>query len=187
MKDSLDAWFAREILVYEDSLVRYLTRSWHHRDDIHDLRQEAYVRVYEAAAQERPRAPKSFLFTTARNLMTDRLRKSRVVSIEAKADLESLNIHMDEVTPEHHAMARDELRTLSRVFEQLTPRCREVVWMRRVEDLSQREVATRLGIAETVVEKQIAKAMRRFADALFREQGSESTKVRTTPKKQLKQ
>jgi RNA polymerase sigma-70 factor (ECF subfamily) len=94
---------------------------------------------------------------------------------------------MDEVTPEHHAMARDELRTLSHAFEQLTPRCREVVWMRRVEDLSQREVATRLGIAETVVEKQIAKAMRRFADALFREQGSGTTKVRTTSKKQLKQ
>ena len=186
MTDSLDAWFAREILVYEDSLVRYLTRSWHHRDDIHDLRQEAYVRVYEAAAQERPRAPKSFLFTTARNLMADRLRRSRVVSIEAKADLESLNVHVDEVSPEHHAVAHDELRTVARAFEQLTPRCREVVWLRRVEDLSQREVATRLGIAETVVEKQIAKAMRRFADALFRERGLETIKVRTTPKKQLK-
>ncbi len=166
--------------------MRYLTRSWHHRDDIHDLRQEAYVKVYEAAAKERPRSPKSFLFTTARNLMADRLRRSRVVSIEAKADLGSLDFHVDEVSPEHHAIARDELRTLSRVFEQLTPRCREVVWMRRVEDLSQREVATRLGIPETVVEKQIAKAMRRFADALFRERGSATTKVRTTHKKQLK-
>jgi RNA polymerase sigma factor (sigma-70 family) len=183
--DSLDAWFAREILVYEDSLVRYLTRSWHHRDDIHDLRQEAYVRVYEAAARERPRAPKSCLFTNARNLMADRLRRSRVVSIEAKADLESLNVHVDEVSPEHHAVAHDELRTVARAFERLTPRCREVVWLRRVEDLSQREVAARLGIAETVVEKQIAKAMRRFADALFRERGLETIKVRT-PKKQLK-
>jgi RNA polymerase sigma factor (sigma-70 family) len=184
--DSLDAWFAREILVYEDSLVRYLTRCWHHRDDVHDLRQEAYVRVYEAAVQERPRSPKSFLFTTARNLMSDRLRRSRVVSIEAKADLESLNVHIDEVSPEHHAVADDELRMLARAFEQLTPRCREVVWLRRVEDLSQREVAMRLGIAENVVEKQIAKAMRRFADALFRERGSESTEVRPAARKQIK-
>lgn len=157
--------------MYEDSLMRYLTRCWRHRDDIHDLRQEAYVRVYEAAAQCRPRAPKSFLFTTARNLMADRLRRSRVVSIEAKADLESLAAHIDEISPEHHAVARDDLRTLARAFEQLTPRCREVVWLRRVEDLSQREVAERLGVAENVVEKQIAKAMRRFADALCRERG----------------
>ena len=186
MADSLDAWFSREILVYEDSLVRYLTRTWHHRDDIHDLRQEAYVRVYEAAARERPRAPKSFLFTTARNLMADRLRKSRVVSIEARADLESLNVHIDEMSPEHHAIAHEDLRTLLRAFDHLPPRCRQVVWMRRIEDLSQKEVATRLGIGETVVEKQIAKAMRRFADALFGERGLEMLKDRATPKKKFK-
>lgn len=185
--NALDTWFAREILVYEDSLVRYLTRSWHHRDDIHDLRQETYVRVYEAAAQQRPRAPKSFLFTTARNLMADRLRRSRVVSIEAKADIDSLNIHVDEVSPEHHALARDELRTLARAFERLTPRCREVVWMRRVEELSQREVATRLGIAESAVEKQIAKAMRCFSDALYRERGFGTTKANKAPRRQAKQ
>jgi RNA polymerase sigma factor (sigma-70 family) len=186
MADSLDAWFSREILVYEDSLVRYLTRTWHHRDDIHDLRQEAYIRVYEAAARERPTAPKSFLFTTARNLMADRLRRSRVVSIEARADLESLNVHVDEISPEHHAIAHEDLHTLMRAFDRLPPRCRQVVWMRRIEDLSQREVATRLGIGETVVEKQIAKAMRRFADALYGERELEWIKERVPPKKQLK-
>jgi len=186
MPDSLDEWFTREILVYEDSLVRYLTRSWHHRDDIHDLRQEAYVRVYEAAAQERPRTPKSFLFTTARNLMADRLRRSRVVSIEARADLESLNVHIDEISPEHHAIAHEDLHTLLRAFDQLPPRCRQVVWMRRIEDLSQKEVATRLGIGQAAVEKQIAKAMRRFADALFGERGLEMLKDRATPKKKFK-
>jgi RNA polymerase sigma-70 factor (ECF subfamily) len=57
--------------------------------------------------------------------------------------------------------------------------------MRRIEDLSQKEVATRLGIAESVVEKQIAKAMVRFADELFGERGLELTKERATPKKQF--
>jgi RNA polymerase sigma factor (sigma-70 family) len=185
MLDSLDAWFAREILVYEDSLVRYLTRSWRHRDDIHDLRQDTYVRVYEAAARERPRAPKSFLFTTARNLMADRLRRSRVVSIESGADLESLNVHIDEISPEHHAIAYEDLNTLLRAFDQLPPRCREVVWMRRIEDLSQKEVATRLGITETVVEKQVAKAMVRFADALFGERGLELMKEAAPLEKQF--
>jgi len=186
MPDSLDAWFSREILAYEDSLVRYLTRTWHHRDDIHDLRQETYVRVYEAAGRERPTAPKSFLFATARNLMADRLRRSRVVSIEARADLESLNVHIDELSPEHHAIAYEDLDALSSAFDRLPPRCRQVVWMRRIEDLSQKEVATRLGIGETVVEKQIAKAMRRFADALFGERGLDLIKERAPPKKQFK-
>ena len=167
MRNSLDVWFSREILVYEDALLRYLTRCWRHRDDIHDLRQEVYIRVYEAAANERPLAPKSFMFATARNLMADRLRRSRVVSIEARADLEALNVLVDEMSPERHASAHEDLRTLAQAFDLLPPRCREVVWMRRVENLSQREVAARLGIGEAMVEKHVAKAMRRLADAFL--------------------
>jgi RNA polymerase sigma factor (sigma-70 family) len=182
MASALDAWFSREILIYEDALVRYLARTWHHRDDIVDLRQEVYMRVYEAAAQERPRAPKSFLFATARNLMADRMRRSRVVSIEARADLESLNVLVDEMSPEHCASAQEDLRTLAWAFEQLPPRCREVVWLRRVENLSQREVAAQLGICEAVVEKQTAKAMRRFADAFFEEGGMQLDKIRASRK-----
>lgn len=167
MRSPLDAWFSREILVYEDALMRYLTRCWRHRDDIHDLRQEVYVRVYEAAAHELPLAPKSFLFATARNLMADRFRRSRVVSIEARADLEALNVLVDEMSPERHASAHEELRTLARAFDLLPPRCREVLWLRRVENLSQREVAVRLGIGEAMVEKHVAKAMCRLADAFL--------------------
>jgi RNA polymerase sigma factor (sigma-70 family) len=144
------------------------------------------MRVYEAAAQERPRAPKSFLFATARNLMADRMRRSRVVSIEARADLESLNVLIDEMSPEHHASAHEDLRTLAAAFEQLPPRCRQVVWLRRVENLSQREVAAQLGICEAVVEKQTAKAMRRFADAFFGERGMQLDKIRATSRKERK-
>ena len=49
-------------------------------------------------------------------------------------------------------------------FDRLPARCREVVWLRRVEELSQREVAERLGITEKTVEKHIAKGMRLLAD-----------------------
>jgi DNA-directed RNA polymerase specialized sigma24 family protein len=51
MKESLDTWFKREILVHEGALVRYLTRTWSNRQEIHDLRQDTYVRVFEAAAK----------------------------------------------------------------------------------------------------------------------------------------
>ncbi len=186
MSSALDAWFSREVLIYEDALVRYLARSWHHREDLVDLRQEVYMRVYEAAAKERPRAPKSFLFATARNLMADQIRRSRVVSIEARADLESLNGLVDERSPEHCASAQEDLRTIALAFEQLPPRCREVVWLRRFENLSQREVAAQLGICEAVVEKQVAKAMRRFADAFFGERGMQLDKMGMTSRKERK-
>jgi RNA polymerase sigma-70 factor (ECF subfamily) len=165
--DSLNNWFAREILVHEGALMRYLLRSWFRREDIHDLRQEIYVRVYEAAARARPAQPKSFMFTTARHLMTDRLRRGRVVSIEAVGDMDALNVLVDEVSPERRLSARQELRRLTDAFDRLPDRCREVVWLRRVEELSQKEVAARMGISEKTVEKQITKGSRLIADYFY--------------------
>jgi RNA polymerase sigma factor (sigma-70 family) len=179
MDESLDAWFAREILAHEAPLVRYLTRTWSRRDEIHDLRQETYLRVYEAAAKERPRSAKAFLFTTARHLLVDRMRRQRVVSFEPGWDLDELNVLVDEMSPERCAGADEELRALAVAFNRLPPRCKQVVWMRRVEDQSQKEVAAKLGIGEAMVEKHIAKAMRRFADALFGCHSSEKPKGET--------
>jgi RNA polymerase sigma-70 factor (ECF subfamily) len=56
MDEPVDAWFAREILAHEEALVRYLRRCWPQADDILDLRQETYIRVYEAARRARPNA-----------------------------------------------------------------------------------------------------------------------------------
>jgi RNA polymerase sigma factor (sigma-70 family) len=167
MNDALDAWFAREILAHEGALLRYLARTWPSRDELHDLRQETYLRVYEAAAKGRPRSPKAFLFTTARHLLIDRLRRERVVSFEPGWDLDELNILVDEISPERCAGAKEELCALAAAFNHLPPRCRQVVWMRRVEEQSQKEVAARLGIGEAMVEKHIAKGMRRLAKALL--------------------
>ena len=168
MSTEFDDWFVREILVHERALTLYLQRHWPQRDELHDLRQEAYARVYEAAARNRPTAPKAFLFTTARHLMTDRLRRSRVVSIEPVGDFEPSNVYLtDEVTPERWVGTRQALVRLAAALDRLPDRCREVVWLRRVEELPQKGVAERLGISEKTVEKHLAKGMRLLADHLY--------------------
>lgn len=172
MTESTDAWFAREILVHEEALVHFLRRCWPHREEIHDLRQEVYVRVYEAAGKSVPTAPKSFLFATARHLMTDRLRRSRVVSIETVGDFESINVLIDEVSPERWCGGRQVLKRLADAFDRLPDRCREVIWLRRVEELPQKEVASRLGISEKTVEKHVAKGMRLLADHFHGDDGA---------------
>ena len=176
MEEELDSWFAREILSHEAALVRYLKRTWSNQDEVHDLRQDIYVRVYEAAAKARPQSsPKSFLFTTARHLMTDRVRRSRIVSIEATGDLEALNVSVDEISPEQRVGARQELRRLAEAFDQLPPKCRDVVWMRKVEELSQRDVAARMGITEGAVEKHITKGLRLLARVFYGAEAVEHT------------
>jgi RNA polymerase sigma factor (sigma-70 family) len=164
-EESLDNWFIREVLVHEERLMSYFHRRWANHADLSDLRQETYVRVYEAAVKTRPPVPKALLFTIARHLLADRMRRRRVVAIDAVGDLDALDVLVEEGSPERRLSVHDELRHLSQAIDRLPPKCREVVWLRRVEELTQREVAARLGITEKSVEKHVMKGMKLLAAA----------------------
>jgi RNA polymerase sigma-70 factor (ECF subfamily) len=182
MPTDFDAWFVHEILVHERVLMLFLQGRWPHRDELHDLRQEVYARVYESAMRARPQQPRAFLFATARHLMIDRLRRSRVVSIEPMGDFEVSNVYLiDEVSPERWAGTRQALKRMMEALDRLPDRCREVVWLRRVEELSQKEVALRLGISEKTVEKHLAKGMRLIADHLYGSEPAPGGRVGVEP------
>jgi RNA polymerase sigma factor (sigma-70 family) len=165
-KQLLDYWFEKEVLPLEAMLLRFLRRNWRDKDEVYDILQEVYTRVYESAGHEPPRQVKPFVFSIARNLMIDRLRQMNVVPIEAVADFDQLNVLDDSPTPEQNVSARQELRLLQETLNTLPARCRQIVLLRKVEGVSQREVALKLGITEEVVEHQIAKAIRLLAQSM---------------------
>ncbi len=165
----VEAWFVREVLPLEAMLMQYLRHNWRDPSEVEDLRQEVYIRVCQAAKKEFPHPAKAFVFTTARNLLIDRARKSNVVPIEAVSDLDSLGIAMDAPGPDRCAIARDELRKLQDALDQLPPRQREVMILGRIEGLTGREIAERLGLAETTVSEHLAKGMHALTDILLRD------------------
>jgi RNA polymerase sigma-70 factor (ECF subfamily) len=175
MGESLDDWFRREILVYEGALTTYLRRIWRYPQDVQDLRQEIYVKVYEAAAVARPQSPKAFLFTTAQHLVISRHRRTRIVSIESVGDVEELSVSVDELSPERRVDARQQLRRLAETANRLPPKCRQVLWLRRIDGLSQKEVAARMGISVRTVETHIQKGMRLLAQGFLGQVALEKT------------
>jgi RNA polymerase sigma-70 factor (ECF subfamily) len=164
--DELNAWFVQEVLPLEAVLERYLRRNWRDRDDVPDLRQEVYARVYDSCARGRPDSAQAFVLSTARNLLVDRARRAQIVSIETFADMDALAPRLDELSPERHLAARSELRLLQGALNLLPAPCREVIELRKIEDLPQREVAARLGITEDRVERLLAKGVQALDEAL---------------------
>jgi RNA polymerase sigma factor (sigma-70 family) len=163
----LKAWFVREVLPLEAALMQFLQHNWRNASDIADLRQDVYLRVCEAALKETPLQTRQFVFATARNLLIDRVRRAQVIPIEAVADLDALEIATDTPGPDRIASSRDELRHLQAALDRLAPRCRETIVMGRVEGLSGREIAQRMGISEGTVSEHLAKGMRSLADILY--------------------
>jgi len=164
-----DLWFVDQVLPLEAALMQFLLHNWRNKNDIEDLLQDVYVRVYEAALKQIPESTKPFVFTTARNLLINRVRRERIIPIEAVAEWETLNVAKDEPGPDRVLMARDELARLQVALERLPPRCREAILLRRIEGLSRREIATRMGISEYTVAEYLTCAMCAIADILYGE------------------
>lgn len=166
----LREWFVREVFPLEAALMQFLQHYWRNESDLPDLRQEVYLRAYEAAGRERPDPVRPFLFTIARNLMIDRARKAQVVSIETMADLEDLDVASDTPGPDRTILARDELRRLQSALDHLPQRCREAIVLARIEGLNGREIAARMGITESTVSHYLKRGVKGLVDALNRDQ-----------------
>jgi RNA polymerase sigma-70 factor (ECF subfamily) len=163
----VEAWFIREVLPLEAALMQFLRRSWRNQNEIDDLCQDIYVRVFEAANECIPQPVKPFVFATARNLLIDRARREHIVSFEAVSDLDALGVAIDEPGPDRTIIAREELRRLQGALEHLPKPYRDALVMKKVEGLSRREIAQRLGIDETTVKHNIANAMYALADFVY--------------------
>lgn len=166
---ALKTWFVREVLPLEAVLMQYLQHSCRDHAEAADLRQEVYIRVYEAAKKQIPHPAKPFVFTVARNLLINRVRRERIVAIESVVDLDALDVAIDEPGPERTTIARDELRRLQLAIDRLPPRCREAVILGRIEGLSGQEIAQRMGISEPTVSKHLATGMYALANILYGE------------------
>lgn len=152
-------WIARNILPQEADLRRTLRRRAPGGLEVDDIVQEIYARLASLATVDHIQNPRSYLFRMAAGVMTDHVRHQKVVPIHAVDDIDAAGAVSQEPSPEAVVLHRDQLHRLVRVFAQLPPRVADVVRLRRVDGLSQREVSQRLGIPESTVEKRMARGV----------------------------
>ncbi len=153
---------------YRSTLVplrRYLARLLGNTPEAQDVAHDAYMRVYPAVTGDSAERPEALLYVTARRLAINRLKRRSIspVSPEGVA-LETTASASPGVAQQ--VMARQELQLLQKAIAELPEGCRTVLLLRKVELLSHREIADRLGIAISTVEKQHARALRLLRAAL---------------------
>jgi len=142
-------------------LRRYLRRLLGNSGEAEEIAQDAYARIYDKPA----RKPEALLYTTARRLAINRIRRRDISPVvPTDASIETTASSAPSVPDQ--VSARQEWSMLRAAVDELPSGCRQVLILRKVELLSHREIADRLGIAISTVEKQHARALRLLRAAL---------------------
>jgi RNA polymerase sigma factor (sigma-70 family) len=155
--DERAIWLGRNVLPHEPALRTWLSRRRHDGLEIDDIIQETYTRLISAESVAHILDARSYAFQTAGSVVIDHLRRMKVVSISSVPDLDYLEVVSDDPSPERQVIDRDELHRLAQAIASLPAKVREVFTLRRIYGLSQREVAVKMGLSESTVEKHMSR------------------------------
>ncbi len=123
-----------------------------------DLVQDMYLRLPQVSGQLQNEGEiRRYLLTMAVNASLNHLRLEgrRHELLAGMTELFEVN----EQTPEDIVLTADEIRTVDAVLKELPDKCREMLYLSRVEGLTHVEIAKQMGVSLSLVEKYLVKAM----------------------------
>lgn len=163
-------WFIAEVRPHEAQLRNYLQGSYPDVRDVDDVVQESYLRLWKTRAAEPIQSAKAFLFTVARRIALNVLRKNSNAPFVHCSDLDDLRVLDQSPNAADAACEQEKIDLLADAVMALPARCREIIILRKLQGLPQKEVADRLGISERAVESQVRIGVRRCL-AFLRQHG----------------
>lgn len=162
-------WFLQQVQVHDAQLKSYLRGSYPTVRDVDDVVQESYLRVWRARLARPVNSAKSFLFQVARHLAIDAIRRDRAAPVDSLPDLAVLSVLDDGPGVVEMTCTREEIALLARAFDALPARCRQVMILRQIEGVPQKEIARRLGMSELTVQTHVVHGLRRLEAFMHRQ------------------
>jgi len=146
-----------------DAVYRYAYFRLRIDAEAEDVTSEVFHRALVAMPRFEPRRPfLAFLYTIARNVVTDRIRRER-----PQASFEDALAHpSDEPGPEELASASDDVRRLRSAVARLTTLQQEVIVLRYLEGRSTKETAVVIGKPESTIRGIQMRALAALRDLL---------------------
>ncbi|MGS2722649.1 RNA polymerase sigma factor [Porticoccus sp. GXU_MW_L64] len=146
----------------ENELKHYLLKILVRREDVEDILQDTFIRVSNAEKKTEIKAHRPFLFKVAKNLALNRITQNQRKVARYIEDFEISEVIDSKSSVESCEMARQELNKFyTMLTEALPTQCRKVFILRKVYGFSHKEIAHKLGISVSTVEKHVINGMRR--------------------------
>ncbi len=151
--------FARE---FGSVLKRYFERRCAGPEIAQDLVQEVYVRLAARADTGEIENPRGYLMQTAASVFTDFLRKKHSHRQTFHVEFEESTHSPEGFSPQRVLEGREAVKRVIEVLETLPPRTRQIYLLCRVDGMKRREVASRLRISVSGVDKHLMAAAKRI-------------------------
>ncbi|MDB6084745.1 MAG: hypothetical protein JWN43_2626 [Gammaproteobacteria bacterium] len=164
MADERHDWFLSQVFRHRAALHRYLRRFTSGAEDVEDLVQETYVRIYALPDYRKIDSPRALLFRIAHNMAVERARRHATQATDTVGDLEQLSVYSTEASADEQIDARQRFESFCAAVDRLPPLCRRVFVLRKVYRLSHDEIAEVLGVSHSTIEKHVAKGLLRCRD-----------------------
>ncbi|MDB9755631.1 sigma-70 family RNA polymerase sigma factor [Winogradskyella sp.] len=123
-----------------------------------DKTQEAFIKLWQNCAKVAPNKAKSFLFTTANNLMLNAVAHQKVVLKHKRIPIK----HSTNETPEFLMQEKEYNQKLQKAISNLTEAQRTAFLLNRIEGKRFKEIAELLDISTKAVEKRIYGALKKL-------------------------
>lgn len=153
-------WFVTEVQPHRPGLRAWLLARFPTLPDVDDLVQESLARIVRAREASPIRSARALLFTTARNLAIDAVRRQKIVAFESMEEMAHSSVLPDEADVIATVAKQQELELLTRAIQSLPDRARQIFTLRTAYGLTQRQIAEKLGVSESTIEKQMAHGIR---------------------------
>lgn len=139
------------------ALIAFLQCRLNSLSDAQEVAQEAYLRMLTMDNREEVDSLRGYLFKVAGNLAIDRLRKRKVRG--DFAIVQSQDEPVDEHSPDHHAIAVEQVAGLRHALQELPPKAAQAFVMHVIEGRDFGSVAQTMKLSERMVRYHVANAL----------------------------
>ncbi|MBL8271063.1 RNA polymerase sigma factor [Steroidobacter sp.] len=146
------------------SLVRFFERRSRNPADVEDLVQEVFFHLARQVDLAAIQQPERYVFRIATNVLRDRLRRGAVRRTGDHVPLEEVELGGEAPSAERVYHSEKMLEQVLAVLDELTPKCRTTFLLQRFEGLSYSQIARRLGVSRSAVEKQMMHVIQVLSD-----------------------